>query len=60
MGAETRMDSTNKETTTITLTEAAAEKVQAIIEQESYDEIAGLRISINGQKANEFEYAIIT
>ena len=58
MGAETRMDSTNKETTTITLTEAAAEKVQAIIEQESYDEIAGLRISINGQKANEFEYAL--
>ena len=58
MGAETRMDSTNKETTTITLTEAAAEKVQAIIEQESYDEIAGLRISISGQKANEFEYAL--
>ena len=58
MGAETRMDSTNKETTTITLTEAAAEKVQAIIEQESYDEIAGLRVSINGQKANEFEYAL--
>ena len=40
------------------MTEAAAEKVQAIIEQESYDEIAGLRISISGQKANEFEYAL--
>ena len=51
MGAETRMDSTNRKR--YDNIGKKAEKVQAIIEQESYDEIAGLRIGI-GQKANEF------
>jgi len=52
------MDSTDKQTAKIILTEAAAAKVQDIIEQESYDEITGLRISINGQTATAFEYGL--
>ena len=52
------MDSTNKQAAKIMLTEAAAAKVQDIIEQESYDEITGLRISINGQTATAFEYGL--
>ncbi len=52
------MDSTNKQAAKIMLTEAAAAKVQDIIEQESYDDITGLRISINGQTATTFEYGL--
>ena len=50
------MDSIDNRRVSVVLTEAAMTKINAIIEQEEHDDIAGLRISITGRNATAFEY----
>ena len=52
------MDSIDNRQVSVVLTEAATTKINAIIEQEEYDDIAGLRVSITGRNATAFEYGL--
>ena len=52
------MDSIDNRQVSVVLTEAATTKINAIIEQEEHDDIAGLRISITGRNATAFEYGL--
>ena len=52
------MDSIDNRQVSVVLTEAATTEINAIIEQEEHDDIAGLRISITGKNATEFEYGL--
>lgn len=44
-------------TTLLTVTEAAKEKIQSVVEDQGM-EVEGLRISINGRSASAFEYGL--
>lgn len=48
---------TVEESTLLTVTEAAKEKIQSVIEDQGM-EVEGLRISINGRSASAFEYGL--
>ncbi len=48
---------TETETPLLTVTDAAQEKIQSVIESESV-EVAGLRISIQGRTATAFQYSL--